>query len=233
LGLRPRSGQRPTPQIITRSRKTRTPGARRIAWQPCDRATRSCASELPVRRRRPFITLGCEKMGRLRTLPLDGKPCQKPAHGGGGGGATAPPRENAKPRQPRPFGGAASLGSSAGVRSTLASTRPNVQGKTPRLDGRLPRDPDAAHDATSKADASGVSTVRSWPRRAGVRPAWTHAINHELEENHGSTVGTPEPRARRVATSQHGGASRGFASARRTGVRRDANTRSARPRGLG
>jgi hypothetical protein len=52
-------------------------------------------------------------------------------------------------------------------------------------------------------------------------------------KNHGSTAGIPEPRARRVATSRHGGASRGFPSAQRTGVRRDANTRSAHPRALG
>jgi hypothetical protein len=64
-----------------------------------------------------------------------------------------------------------------------ASARPNLQGKTPRLDGRLPKVPDAAHDATSKADASGISTARSWPRRAGVRPAWTHANNHERKKN--------------------------------------------------
>jgi hypothetical protein len=64
-----------------------------------------------------------------------------------------------------------------------ASARPNLQGKTPRLDGRLPEVPDAAHDATSKADASGISTARSWPRRAGVRPAGTHANNHERKKN--------------------------------------------------
>jgi hypothetical protein len=85
-----------------------------------------------------------------------------------------------------------------------------------------------------KAGASGISTARSWPRRAGVRPARTHALIHGSErKNHGSTAGIPEPRARRVATSRHGGASRGFPSAQRTEVRRDANTRRARPRGLG
>jgi hypothetical protein len=219
LGLRPRSGRRPTPQIITRSRKTRTPGARRIAWQPCDRAARSCAGELPVCRRRPFITLGCEKMGRLRALPLDGKSCQKPAHGGGRGGGTARCVARGAGIRRRHGYVVRSVARRAWVQALgcarpWASARPNLQGKTPQLDGRLPRDPDAAHDATSRADASGISTTRSWPRRAGVRPAWTHAINHELEENHGSTAGTPEPRARRVATSRHGGASRGFPSAR-------------------
>jgi hypothetical protein len=46
----------------------------------------------------------------------------------------------------------------------------------------------AAHDATSKAGASGVSTARLWPRRAGVRPAWTHALNHDSE---GKTTARP------------------------------------------
>jgi hypothetical protein len=81
--------------------------------------------------------------------------------------------------------------------------------------------------------ASGVSTARSWPRRAGVRPARTHAfIQSSIKQNHGSTAGYPNPRARRVATSRHCGASRGFPSAQHIGVRRDARTRSARPRGL-
>jgi hypothetical protein len=85
-----------------------------------------------------------------------------------------------------------------------------------------------------KAGAPGVSTARSWPWRAGVRPARTHALIHGSErKNHGLTDGIPEPRARHVATSRHGGASRGFPSAQRTRVRRDAHTRSARPRGLG
>jgi hypothetical protein len=160
-------------------------------------------------------------MGRLCALPQDGKPCQKPAHGGGGGATARRVARGAGIRRRHGYG-VRSVARRAWVQALgcarpWASARPNLQGKTPRLDGRLPRDLDAVHDATSKADASGVSTTRSWPRRAGVRPAWTHAINHESEENHGSTAGTPEPRARRVATSRHGGMSRRFPSARRTG----------------
>jgi hypothetical protein len=115
-----------------------------------------------------------------------------------------------------------------------ASARPNLQ-----EDYTTARRPDSrnsrvAHDATSRAGASGVSTAGSWPRRAGVRPAWTHALNHCSEGKiPGSTAGKPEPRARCVATSRHGGASRGFPSTQRTGVRRDASTKSAHPRGLG
>jgi hypothetical protein len=99
----------------------------------------------------------------------------------GADGATRSARrwDTATPRLQRPFGGAVTLGLSAGVRSTLGFRPPKLAGKTPRLDGRLPEDSIAAHDTTSKADASGISMARSWPRRAGVRPAWTHTNLHE------------------------------------------------------
>jgi hypothetical protein len=89
---------------------------------------------------------------------------------------------------------------------------------TRRPDSRISR---AERDATSRAGASGVSTARSWPRRAGVRSARSHAFNQSLpRQNHGSTAGCPEPRARRVASSRHGGAPRGFPSAQHNGARR-------------
>jgi hypothetical protein len=138
----------------------------------------------------------------------------------GYGGATAPSTDRWR-GEPGPC---------AGVRSTLASACPNLQQDTIHGTKAGLQDFRAARDATSRAGASCVSTAWSWPRRNGVRPARTHAIIPSLtKQNLGSTAGRPEPRARRVASSRHGGASRGFPSAQHNGVRRDARTRSARP----
>jgi hypothetical protein len=193
LGLWPRSGRRPNPQNKTRSQIACAPSARRFAWQTRGRAARPCAGELPVRRRRPLISLGCEQMGRLRVPLLDGKPGQTPARGGGADGATrgARRRDTAAPRLRRPSGGAASLGPRAGVRSTLGFRLPKPAARKITT-ARRPdsRNPQAARNATSRAGASGVSTARSWPRRAGVRPARTHALIHSsVKKNHGSTAG--------------------------------------------
>jgi hypothetical protein len=70
-------------------------------------------------------------VGRLRAHPLDGKPCQEPAHGGGADGATrsARRRGTATPRLRRPSGGAACLGPRAGVRSTLGFRPPKPAGR--------------------------------------------------------------------------------------------------------
>jgi hypothetical protein len=54
---------------------------------PRGRAARPCGGELPDRRRRPRLSLGCEQMVRLRAPPLNGMPCQAPARGGGADGA--------------------------------------------------------------------------------------------------------------------------------------------------
>jgi hypothetical protein len=115
----------------TRSGEPCTLGARRYARRHSGRAARPCAGELPVRRRRPLTSLGCEQEGHLRALPRDGKPCQKPAHGGGADGATrsARRRGTATPRLRRPSGGAACLGPRAGVRSTLGFRPPNPAGR--------------------------------------------------------------------------------------------------------
>jgi hypothetical protein len=151
---------------------------------------------------------------------------QKPAHGGRR-------RDMATPRLQRPFGGAASLGPSAGVRSTLGFCPPKPAGtnttarrpaskRSRRCTRRVVEGRRVGHFhsevvAAARWGAAGLDT-REQPR---------------TEENHDSMAGAPEPRAQRIATSRHGGASRGFPSARRTGVRQDAITRSARPRGLG
>jgi hypothetical protein len=62
-----------------------------------------------------------------------------------------------------------------------ASARANLQEEYTTARRPASRSSKAAHDATSKAGASGASTARSWPRRAGVRPAWTHALIHDSE----------------------------------------------------
>jgi hypothetical protein len=174
-------------------------------------------------------------MGRLRAHPMDGKPYQKTAHGGEADGATrsARRRGTAMPRLRRPSGGAASLGPSAGVRSTLGFRPPKPAGRnTPdSMAGFQEFQRCARRDVEGRCVGHFHGEVVA-AARWGAAGLDTRAQPRFGRKNNGS-VGIPEPRARRVATSRHGGASRGFPSARRTGVRRDANTRSARPRGLG
>jgi hypothetical protein len=107
-------------------------------------------------------------MGRLRAHPLDGKPYQKLAHGGEADGATrsARRRGTATPWLRRPSGGVASLGPSAGVRSTLGFRPPKPAGRnTPRLDGRLPRVPELRTTRRRRP------ARRAFPRRGHGRGA--------------------------------------------------------------
>jgi hypothetical protein len=100
-----------------------------------------------------------------------------------------------------------------GCARPLASACPNLQQENTTTRRPAPRSPRAARDATSKAGTSGVSTARSWPRRAGVRLAWTHALNHDSEGkttarrpvNQSPGLGTSPPRgtaARRGVSSR-------------------------------
>jgi hypothetical protein len=114
------------------------------------RVARPCGGELPVSRRRPLQSLGCEQMVRLRAPPPNGMPCQTPARGGGADGAArgARRRSTAAPRLRRPSGGAASPGPRAGVRLTLGFRPPNLQDVYPtarRPDPRNPRAQGSAH----------------------------------------------------------------------------------------
>jgi hypothetical protein len=122
----------------------------------------------------------------------------KLAHGTDGATRSARRRGTATPRLQRPLGGAATPGLSAGVRSTQGSRTPKPAEESPRRDGRLPENPVAAHDATSRADALGNSTARSWPRRAGVRPARAHADIHKQKKN---TAQRPELQNARLGAS--------------------------------
>jgi hypothetical protein len=93
-------------------------------------------------------------------------------------------RKMAAPRLLRKQSGAAFPGLCVGVRTTWdARTIVPAQNTDPRCEGRLPETPAAALGATWSADAPGISTARSWPRRAGVRPAWKHANIHERKKN--------------------------------------------------
>jgi hypothetical protein len=93
-------------------------------------------------------------------------------------------RKTAAPRLLRKHSGAAFLGLGAGVR-TMRDARTIIPARNtePRREGRLPKTPAAARSATWSADAPGISTARSWPRRAGVRPAWTHVNIHKQKKN--------------------------------------------------
>jgi hypothetical protein len=104
---------------------------------------------------------------------------QKLAHGADGATRSARRRGTATPRLQRPLGGAVNPGLSVGVRSTQGSRTPKPAEESSQRDGRLPVKPVAAHDATSRAEALGKSTARSWPRRARVRPVTTHANIHK------------------------------------------------------
>jgi hypothetical protein len=65
-------------------------------------------------------------------------------------------------------------GLGAGVRATRDARTLVPAEENSRREGRLPKIPDAEHGATQVAGALNFTTARSWPRRAGVRPARTH-----------------------------------------------------------
>jgi hypothetical protein len=152
------------------------------------RAVRSPPRPTPGRQAKPGT--GPRERGRWRDV-------RRAAPGYGGATAPSTDRWRGEP------------GPCAGVRSTLASACPNLQQDTLHGTKAGLQDFRAERDATSRAGASCVPTAWSWPRRAGVRLARTHAIKQRLtKKNHGSTAGRSEPRARRVASLWHGGASR-------------------------
>jgi hypothetical protein len=76
--------------------------------------------------------------------------------------------------------------------------------RSPWHEGRLPELPVAAHGATPGAGALDFTTAWSWPRRAGVRPARTHARTRvRLQGNN-----TAHRRPRHGSRQAHGSAAR-------------------------
>jgi hypothetical protein len=93
------------------------------------------------------------------------------------------------------------------------------------------------------ARGAGVRRRHGYAVRLVAQRAWVHALgcarpwasahpNLQEDSRHGSTAGRSEPRARRVASLWHGGASRGFPSVQHNG-RGDGAHQECSPTGLG
>jgi hypothetical protein len=119
-------------------------------------------------------------------------------------------RDTATPRLQRPFGGAATLGLSAGVRSTLGFRPPKPAGKN--TTARWPASRRSSRSARRDVEGRRVGHLHGEvvaAERGGAAGLDTRE-HPRIEEKHGSKAGSPEHKARRVAASRHGGASRGF-----------------------